>query len=66
MALKELHVKDEQGCIASELDAYILLMRQVWVLRPIAWLIGLSSIRPLLSKLYHRMVERRLQRSGRL
>lgn len=64
-ALTELHVRDEQRCIVSELDAYILLMERVPLLRPAAWLIGLPLIRPLLSRLYHRMVERRLKLSGR-
>lgn len=65
-ALTELHVKDRDERILSELDAYILLMRQAPLLKPLAWLIGLPLIRPLLAELYHRMVIRRLKRSGRL
>lgn len=65
-ALSELHVRDEHQQIVSELDAYILLMSRVFLLKPLAWLIGLPLIRPLLSSLYHRMVNRRLKRSGRL
>ena len=65
-ALTELHVKDENEQILSELDAYILLMRKVPVLRPVAWLIGLPLIRPLLAGIYHWQVNRRLRRSGRL
>ena len=65
-ALTELHVKDQHERILSELDAYILLMSHVPLLRPLAWLIGLPVIRPLLAKLYHGMVNRRLRRSGRL
>ena len=65
-ALTELHVKDENEQILSELDAYILLMSKVLVLRPAAWLIGLPLIRPLLANFYHRQVNRRLRRSGRL
>ncbi len=65
-ALTELHVKDEQDVIHAELDAYILLMNKVFLLKPIAWLIGLPIIRPFLAKLYHRMVNKRLQQSGRL
>jgi len=41
-------------------------MGKVPLLKPLAWLIGLPLIRPLLARLYHRMVIRRLQRSGRL
>ena len=65
-ALTELHVKDENEQILSELDAYILLMSKVLVLRPLAWLIGLPLIRPLLATVYHWLVNRRLRRSGRL
>jgi predicted DCC family thiol-disulfide oxidoreductase YuxK len=65
-ALTELHVKDENERIFSELDAYILLMSHVPVLRPVAWLIGLPLIRPLLASIYHRLVNRRLRISGRL
>jgi predicted DCC family thiol-disulfide oxidoreductase YuxK len=65
-ALTELHVQDEHGRIFSELDAYILLMHKVPVLKPVAWLIGLPLIRPLLAKLYHRQVSRRLRKRGLL
>lgn len=65
-ALTELHIRDEHGQVHSELDAYILIMRRVSLLRPLAWLIGLPLIRPLLARLYHWQVNRRLRRSGRL
>lgn len=65
-ALSELHVRDTDGRIVSELDAYILLMNKVPLLKPAAWLIGLPLIRPWLAKLYHRQVERRLRRRGLL
>jgi predicted DCC family thiol-disulfide oxidoreductase YuxK len=65
-ALTELHVKDENQQILSEMDAYILLMSKVPLLKPLAWLIGMPLIRPLLAKIYHRQVNRRLRRSGRL
>ncbi|PPK53113.1 putative DCC family thiol-disulfide oxidoreductase YuxK [Marinobacter persicus] len=63
-ALRELHVKDAQGRIHSEMDAYILLMSRVPVLKPLAWLIGLPVIRPMLARIYHYMVNRRLAKSG--
>ncbi|MEC7728690.1 MAG: DUF393 domain-containing protein [Pseudomonadota bacterium] len=66
MALKELHVEDQKGCIHSELDAYILLMARVPVLKPLAWLISLPLVRPVLSRLYHRMVMKRLRKTGRM
>ncbi len=65
-ALMELHVTNEKQQILSEIDAYILLMSKVRWLRPLAWLIGLPLIRPMLSKIYHWQVNRRLRRSGRL
>lgn len=65
-AVSELHVQDEQQRIVSELDAYIVLMSRIPLLKPVAWLIGLPVIRPLLSSLYHGMVNRRLKKTGRL
>ncbi len=64
--LTELHVRDEKGTILAEIDAYILLMRNVPLLRPIAWLIGLPLVRPLVARMYHWRVNRRLRKSGRL
>ena len=66
LALTQLHVRDERREIVSELDAYIVLMSRVFLLKPLAWFIGLTVIRPLLSSLYHWMVKRRLEKSGRL
>lgn len=65
-ALQELHVADAQGRIHRELDAYIVLMARVPLLRPLAWLLALPLVRPLLSRLYRRMVLRRLHAEGRL
>lgn len=65
-ALTELHLQDENQQILSEMDAYILLMSKVPLLKPLAWLIGLPLIRPLLARIYHWQVNRRLRLSGRL
>ena len=65
-ALMELHVEDGQGDVHRELDAYILLMSRVLVLKPLAWLIGLPGVRGLLARLYRRWVRQRLAREGRL
>lgn len=62
-ALRELHVKDDQGRVHREMDAYILLMSRVPALKPLAWLIGLPVIRPTLAWLYHRWVAKRLSTS---
>ncbi|MGZ4960216.1 MAG: thiol-disulfide oxidoreductase DCC family protein [Methylomonas sp.] len=65
-ALSELHVQDSGGRVVSELDAYILLMNKVPLLKPLARLIGLPLIRPWLAGFYHRRVNRRLRRRGLL
>lgn len=65
-ALTELHLKTPEGNILSELDAYIILMRPVPLLKPLAWIISLPLIRPLLARCYHYLVERRLKKQGRL
>lgn len=65
-ALTELHVKDENNRVLSEMDAYILLMGKIPVLQPVARIIGLPLIRPVLAKIYHWLVNRRLYQSGRL
>ena len=65
-ALRELHVRDAVGEVHRELDAYILLMSRVPALRPLAWLIGLRGVRPLVSWLYRTGVIRRLRATNRL
>ena len=65
-ALAELHIRDENLKILSELDAYIVLMGKVPILKPLAWFIGLPLIRPLLSHIYHWQVNQRLRRDKRL
>jgi len=65
-ALLSLHVEEEGGPIREGIDAYILLMRRVPRLRPLAWLIGLPGLKPLLRRLYDGWVRRRLAREGRL
>ena len=65
-ALMELHVKDENQRLISEIDAYALLMSRIRVLRPLSKIIELPLVRPVLSKVYHWRVNRRLHRTGRL
>jgi predicted DCC family thiol-disulfide oxidoreductase YuxK len=65
-ALAELHVRDESGRVVTELDAYILLIGKVPLLKPVAWLVGLPLVRPVLAKIYHRQVNRRLKARGLL
>ncbi|MCQ8129440.1 thiol-disulfide oxidoreductase DCC family protein [Methylomonas rivi] len=63
-ALSELHVRDTDGRIVSELDAYILLMNKVPRLKLFARVMGLPFVRPWLAKLYHWQVNRRLRKRG--
>jgi predicted DCC family thiol-disulfide oxidoreductase YuxK len=65
-ALSELHLQLSNGIILSELDAYIVLMERVSLLKCIAWLISLPVIRPYLSKFYHQRVQKRLKAAGRI
>ncbi|MBQ0782997.1 MAG: DUF393 domain-containing protein, partial [Amphritea sp.] len=65
-ALLELHVRDSEGQIYSELDAYRLLMHRVPRLKWLGWLLGLPLIRTVSRYLYHWWVERRLRKEGRL
>lgn len=65
-ALSELHLQLSNGIILSELDAYIVLMERVWLLKCVAWLISLPVIRPCLSNYYHRRVQKRLKATGRI
>jgi predicted DCC family thiol-disulfide oxidoreductase YuxK len=65
-ALSELHLQLPNGFILSELDAYIVLMERVWLLKCVAWLISLPIIRPYLAKLYHQRVQKRLKATGRI
>lgn len=66
LAMRELHVRNAQGRILSEMDAYILLMeRSIW-LKPLAWVVAFPLFRPLLARLYHWSVRRRLTRTGRI
>ncbi len=65
-ALLSLHVEEDDGRLVEGIDAYILLMRRVPRLRPLAWLIGLPGLKDVLRWWYDRWVRRRLQREGRL
>ncbi|WP_286236583.1 thiol-disulfide oxidoreductase DCC family protein [Neptuniibacter halophilus] len=65
-ALTELHVRNPDGEILSELDAYQVLCRRIPEYRLVGWLIGLPFIRPVASGLYRWMVRRRLRKQGRL
>jgi len=69
-ALTELHVKIENknqpAIILRELDAYVVLMKRTYWLRPLAWIIVLPVVRPTLGRLYHHLVFKRLKKSQRI
>ena len=66
LAMTELHIKTADAQIISELDAYIILMKKTFWLKPLALLLSLPILKPLLAKLYHYVVNRRLKRTGRI
>ncbi|ULG70191.1 thiol-disulfide oxidoreductase DCC family protein [Marinobacterium sediminicola] len=65
-ALTELHIRTADGRILSELDAYRVLMARIPRYRLLGRLIGWPLIRPLASRLYRWLVNRRLRKAGRL
>ncbi|WP_057830721.1 thiol-disulfide oxidoreductase DCC family protein [Colwellia sp. TT2012] len=65
-ALTELHIQLADMTILSELDAYIVLMMRIWLLKPLAYFISLPLIRPLIAHIYHQRVAKRLKLQGRM
>ncbi len=65
-AISELHLIVDGKMVVKELDAYILLFKQLPKFRWVGWLIGLPIVKPLLSRYYHYRVQKRLKRTGRL
>lgn len=59
-ALRELHIKDGNGTVYSEMDAYSLLMKEVPLLWPLGVFICLPLIKPMLSYFYRKSVDKRL------
>ncbi|OUR64984.1 thiol-disulfide oxidoreductase [Methylophaga sp. 42_25_T18] len=66
LALSELHIQTEDGQIIREIDAYIVLMQRIMWLQPIAFVLKLPVVKPLLAMLYHYVVNKRLKRTGRI
>jgi len=66
IALSELHIQLSDGTVLSEFSAYIVLMKRVWVLKPLALLISVPLVRPFLAKIYHYKVQKRLKATKRL
>ena len=65
-AISELHLIIDGKIVVKELDAYIVLFRQIPKFKIVAWLIGLPVIKPLLAKYYRYRVQKRLKRTNRL
>jgi len=65
-AMTELHliVDDEQ--VVKSIAAYILLLDQIIYLKPIAWLMKIPFIYNRLESYYHKRVQKRLIKTGRL
>jgi len=59
-ALRELHIKDANGNIHSEMDAYSIIMKQIPLLWPLGVIICLPLIKPILSHFYRKSVDKRL------
>ncbi|OUR87608.1 thiol-disulfide oxidoreductase, partial [Methylophaga sp. 42_8_T64] len=60
------HIQTEDGQIIREIDAYIVLMQRIMWLQPIAFVLKLPVVKPLLAMLYHYVVNKRLKRTGRI
>ena len=65
-ALYELHIQTDDGQIIREIDAYIVLMQRTFWLQPLAFILKLPVVKPVLAMLYHYVVNRRLERRDRL
>lgn len=65
-AIAELHVIINDSLVVKSLDAYILLFKQVWWAKPLAWCLALPIIKPLITRYYHYRVNKRLKRTNRL
>lgn len=57
--LDELRVLPAGGPALGGLDAVLALLRHVWWLRPLAWLLGLPALRPLVAAGYRRLARHR-------
>lgn len=66
LALSELHIQTEDGQVISEVEAYIVLMQRTLWLKPLALMLKIPIVKPLVAKLYHYVVNRRLKRTGRI
>ncbi|ELR67617.1 hypothetical protein C942_01547 [Photobacterium marinum] len=65
LALRELHVRDCNGVVYRELDAYIILLRLVWWLKPVIWFLQFPPLKRWVSQWYRQHVDQRLAREGR-
>ena len=65
-AFSELHLQLSNARVLSELDAYIVLMERVWLLKCVAWLISITLTYHYLSNTYHIKVQNRLKETGRI
>lgn len=65
-AMYELHLIIDNQVVVKEIDAYIVLLKHITWLKPLAWFIQVPLIKRPLSKYYRYRVQKRLTRTGRI
>lgn len=65
-ALKILHIRLPDGSVVRDIDAFIVLLRQIPIFRPLTTLFGIPAVKSLIERRYQRVTLKRLQRQGRL
>ncbi|MGR9107899.1 MAG: thiol-disulfide oxidoreductase DCC family protein [Gammaproteobacteria bacterium] len=65
-ALQRLHLRMPDGTVVKDMDAFIVLWRQVLIFRPLAWLLAVPPLKAFAEKNYARLTLKRLRRQGRL
>ena len=64
-ALLELHIETPDGTVTSNINAYVILLNNIPLLRPIAWLLNLNTIKNFTQHHYRKSVDKRLRQQGR-
>ena len=65
-AMTELHLIINNERVIKSIDAYVLLLNQIFYLKPIAWLMTIPFIYNQLESYYLQRVQQRLKKTGRL
>ena len=64
--LKKLHIRMPDGSIVKDIDAFIVLWREVPLFRPLAACFAIPGLKSVVETLYQAVTLRRLRRQGRL